>query len=308
MQAPVVRAYIFMVLATMMAASGWMFSLHALEGLPPLLFIGVRFMLAGLVVGTVAAACENRPSWRDLMVASAPGVLLALAMLLWILGLSVAGNIGVGAFICSLGSILAPFAGRIVFKWPVAPATRLAAAIAVCGLALLLVKGGIAPRSADLLFLASAVASSLAFVANARLAASIPVLLLTAVQLEVAGVVNFAASAIWEVWPAWPYASATTVGWLLASVFIATSVRYFLQLKAQGAGPVGDMALLMCLEPVWTSAFAKLWLGTGMSVGQFIGCALVLSALLVNGWPRHNVSASRFSTGEMSVADVVKSV
>jgi drug/metabolite transporter (DMT)-like permease len=40
-----------LVLATLLATGGWVFSTMALRGLPPLLFIGVRFALAGGIVG-----------------------------------------------------------------------------------------------------------------------------------------------------------------------------------------------------------------------------------------------------------------
>ena len=44
------KADLILVGATLVAAAGWIFSKESLAGLPPLLFVGVRFLLAGVVL------------------------------------------------------------------------------------------------------------------------------------------------------------------------------------------------------------------------------------------------------------------
>ena len=44
------EADLLLTLTTVIAAAGWIFSKEALAGLPPLIFIGLRFLIAGLVL------------------------------------------------------------------------------------------------------------------------------------------------------------------------------------------------------------------------------------------------------------------
>lgn len=55
-----VAADIQLCLAALLAGGGWLFSIHALKELPPLLFIGSRFLIAGLLIGLV----EGQTSFR----------------------------------------------------------------------------------------------------------------------------------------------------------------------------------------------------------------------------------------------------
>ena len=44
------EADLLLTLTTLIAAAGWIFSKEALAGMPPLIFIGLRFLIAGLVL------------------------------------------------------------------------------------------------------------------------------------------------------------------------------------------------------------------------------------------------------------------
>jgi drug/metabolite transporter (DMT)-like permease len=88
----------------------------ALRGLPPLLFLGVRFVLAGGIVGAFGFGQRRTLAIRGLASASLSGLVMSVAMICWIEGLRHTDNIGVGAFIRSLGNIVAPLLGRVLFK------------------------------------------------------------------------------------------------------------------------------------------------------------------------------------------------
>jgi drug/metabolite transporter (DMT)-like permease len=277
------KADLYILASTLAATSGWIFSLKALEGLPPLLFIGVRFVIAAGLVAAVAAAWDPRPGRSAFAGAGLTGALLGLAMAFWILGLQHSDNIGVGAFICSLGNIAAPLAGRLLKGWQLPTATKRALPLATIGMAFLFLNGGsFAVSAADAFFLASALASALYFVWTTEQAGRLPVLTLTALQLAVAGLVSLALSLAAEPWPT-ALPGAATLGWLAASVLIGTSLRFFLQVSGQGAAPLSHVALMMCLEPLWTTLVAAIWLATTFSLMQGLGCGLILVALVVNG-------------------------
>ena len=119
-----------LVLVTLLASSGWLFSYHALSGMPPLLFIGVRFLSAGLLLGAWGRSefSSLRSDWLALRLCTYTGLVLSAAMICWVLGLHFTTALGVGAFISSLGVIIAPLMARQMAKprIPAAIAARLA--------------------------------------------------------------------------------------------------------------------------------------------------------------------------------------
>ncbi len=277
-----VQADLLMLLVTFLAAMGWLFSHEALGEMPPLGFMGVRFLLAGVLVGAIGwhqVRRLPRVAWRR---AAATGVVMGLAMLCWILGLSHATQLGVGAFITSLSVVLVPVLGWLFFHLKPSLSTWIALLVATLGLVTLSLDGGLHFAVSDGYFVAAAVILAVHFNLNSRYAPSIPTVALTGIQLGVVGLISLLASGLTESWSG--PVSGAGIGWLLASVLIATSLRFFLQIKAQGMASVSHAAIIMTLEPVWTALLAMLWLDEQMSLQQLMGCSLIFLALLINRW------------------------
>jgi drug/metabolite transporter (DMT)-like permease len=248
---PALKADGTLVLVTLMAASGWFFSRFALHGLPIFFFVGSRFLMAGLVLGVLGRGQLSQLSGRDVWQAGITGIAMCLSITLWTEGLQLSENLGVGVFICSLGNILAPLLGWVLFKIRISPVTWVAVSIATVGTACLSLRSGLGFSAADLYFLASAGANSLHLNLNNRYALRIPVLPLVAIQLIVVGVSDLMIAPFRERWP--DEVSPETIGWFLCSVLIATSLRYFLLVTGQKTAPISHTALIMNLEPVWTA-------------------------------------------------------
>ena len=277
------KADLVLILVTLLAAIGWIFSKEALAGLPPLLFIGTRFLLAGLVLLVLGRSDLHRIKepgllWRSLFL----GAVMAAALLCWIKGLDQGVHLGEGAFITSLGVVLVPVVARVLFGDTVASSTWLSLPVAIAGLALLSLDGGFNPDPGQLYFLSAAILFSFHFTLIARLAAKIPAVVLTATQLLVAGLIGTIVSAVIE---PWPVQVATPIwGWFLASALVASSLRFSLQTYGLGLAPVSHAALIMILEPVWTALIASLWFDETMRPLQLLGCTLIFSAMLISRW------------------------
>lgn len=272
-----------LVLVTLLAAAGWIFSLFSLRGLPTLFFIGARFLMAGMVLAVWGFRQLSRLGLHDMGRAGVTGIAMCLFMTFWTMGLQLTDNLGVGAFICSLGNILAPVLGWVLFRIRISAATWVAVIVATAGMACLSLRDGLGFSSADLYFLGSAVTCSLYLNLNNRFASRIPVLPLAAIQLTVVGALDLAVAPFQEQWPA--TLSRETVGWFLASVLIATSLRFFLLVKGQETAPISHTALIMNLEPVWTALLAAVCLESTIGGVQLVGCSLIFLALLLHHLP-----------------------
>jgi drug/metabolite transporter (DMT)-like permease len=72
--------------------------------------------------------------------------------------------------------------------------------------------------------------------------------------------------------------------WLFLSVTVGTAARFFIQTYAQSMTSPSHAAVIMIVEPVWTSLFAAMWFGERMEASQLAGCGLIFLALIVNRW------------------------
>ncbi|MCC4275802.1 DMT family transporter [Marinomonas communis] len=276
------KAELILVSVTIIAAFGWIFSKEALAELPPIFFLGVRFVIAGIVLFFVGARFFKGIRWQDLKGATMVGAVMSIAMMFWIVGLDQVSNIGVGAFINSLGVILVPVFARFMFKERPARSIWIALPIAVIGLGCLALGNGVSFEWAQGFFLVSAITFAFQFNLLTRMSTKLHVLVLTAIQLFTAGVVMLMVSPTIEEVP--HSVSLPIVGWFLASTLIATSLRFLLQTYGQSLTPASHAAVIMNLEPVWTALLAAIWFSETMTSLQLIGCALIFSAMLVSKW------------------------
>lgn len=276
------KAELILVFVTILAGFGWIFSKEALAGLPPLFFMGVRFLVAGFILVLAGRRFFYGLAWREVKKALLVGIVMGLAMMFWISGLDKASNLGVGAFITSLGVILVPIFGRFLFKEHPPKSIWVALPVAVIGLGFLALSNGISYEIAQFLFLGAALMLALQFNLLSRLSTRIHVLVLTAIQLLVAGLLLLVLSLLTETLP--HTISMNVAGWFLASTLIATSLRFLLQTYGQSLTPASHAAVIMNLEPVWTAIFAAIWFSEGMVVNQMLGCGLIFLAMLISKW------------------------
>ena len=273
------KADLLLVSVTLIAALGWMFSKESLAGFPPLLFLGIRFVIAGAILFGFGARQVLQMSRAEVIRASLVGLIFCVAMIFWALGLAYGTHIGVGAFLNCLGVVLVPVVA-LCFGERVSRSTWVALPLAALGLGLLSLDEHYAMGWGELSYLCAAVAFAFYFTLNSRAASQIPAVALAAVQLMVVGVVTTVLSALIETWDFGQPASIWF--WLLASTLIGTALRFFVQTWGQGLAPASHAAIIMTLEPIWAALLAMLWFSESMSWIQALGCAVIFSALLVS--------------------------
>ncbi|MDD3352042.1 DMT family transporter [Zoogloea sp.] len=276
------KADLLLAFSTLLAAAGWLFSKEALAGLPPLLFMGLRFLAAGSLLCLAARKPLRQLGWQGIGHGLRVGALFTLAIGLWILGLAHSSHMGEGAFITSLGVVLVPVYARIFFGDRPPVSTWLALPVALTGFALLALQHGFKVEAGQVLFFASALVFALLFNVNSRVVRQVPVLALSALQVIMVGIVLLPVSALTERWP--EEISTPILGWLMASALIATTARFLCQLYGQSLTTPSHAALILMLEPMLTAIAAALWYGETMSTQQVAGCSLIFVALIMSRW------------------------
>ncbi|MBT78938.1 MAG: EamA family transporter [Alteromonadaceae bacterium] len=272
-------AHTLLIVVTLLAASGWLFSKFVISAITPMFFLAIRFVISGLMVGGLKPRQVLSTSVRKRRRALMTGCLLGVQTAVWGAGLLLSEGLGAGAFLLSLSFLLIPVTG-LFFGYRAKMHTWISVAIAVPGLIFLALRNGFVLVPSDILFLVSAVLYALYFNVNGKYCSDIPPVTQTCFQLISAGTICFiaylvteqsATQSVSEVWQ-----------WLVLSIVLATCLRFFFLLKAQSMSPEGQGAIVMTLEPVWVAILSAWWLNESLNTMALTGMAIIFLALVVN--------------------------
>ncbi|MFQ1894031.1 DMT family transporter [Aeromonas veronii] len=271
---------LLMVLVTLLAAAGWLFSKEAIRELPPAAFIGSRFLLATLLLLPLAWLREPPPTRAQLVRAAGCGTLLGASLLLWVTAISQSDALGSGAFIMSVATLMAPLAAWGAFRAKPGRHYWLTLPIAIAGLLLLSSSTHWGVSLSLFWFLAAATTLGIQLAVHRHFAQSIAPTWLTCIQLAMTGLLGTLLSLLTEQWPE-AGVSHGIWGWFAASVLIATTLRYWLLTHALSKMTTAHAALMMLLEPVWTLLLSTLFYSEPLGGAKLAGAGLVLGALVL---------------------------
>lgn len=294
------KSDLLLVLVTLLAAVSWIFSKEAVLLMPPLLFMGLRFLIAGAILGLLAWRQLANMALPQLVRSARVGLVFGIAMSCWVMGLWLGTHLGEAAFLTSLGVVIVPVMARLFFREAQPVSTWLALPVAVSGLALLSLEQGFRPQAGQLFFVAAAFIFALFFTLNTRTANTrtevnrrgvtvhkerVMALPLTAITLTTVGLVTGTLSLFVEPWEAtFDDFSLALAGWVIGSATVGTAFRFLVQTYAQSLSVHSHGVVILVLEPVWVALLAALWFGETMTLTQVGGCGMILMALLVNRW------------------------
>ncbi|NJI09937.1 DMT family transporter [Aeromonas veronii] len=275
---------LLMVLVTLLAAAGWLFSKEAIRELPPAAFIGSRFLLAALLLLPLAWLREPPPTRAQLVRAAGCGTLLGASLLMWVTAISQSDALGSGAFIMSVATLMAPLAAWGAFRAKPGRHYWLTLPIAIAGLLLLSSSTHWGVSLSLFWFLAAATTLGIQLAVHRHFAQSIAPTWLTCIQLAMTGLLGTLLSLLTEQWPE-AGVSHGIWGWFAASVLIATTLRYWLLTHALSKMTTAHAALMMLLEPVWTLLLSTLFYSEPLGGAKLAGAGLVLGALVLYQLP-----------------------
>ncbi|GAA5213210.1 DMT family transporter [Corallincola platygyrae] len=287
------RGEIYLVLTTLLAALGWGASKMVVAEMPGDLFIGSRFLIAGLLLLPSCYKQFNTLDRRQFAYLVSVGVILSIALQVWVYAVSRTSSLSEGAFIMSLAVILAPLTAWMLFRERPNKPYWIALPVAIVGMMLLTLTDGWTLEQSQLGFLAASVLLSAHFVLNKRLTASVPTLLSICIQLTVVGIsgllfaqfnaqlnaisgsenVSFALTQF--------ELSNAVLFWFAISIVGATVLRYLVQTLGQSSVKIETASLIMILEPLWTLAISLSLLGEAFHLQKVVGGLVILSSLVL---------------------------
>ncbi len=251
---------------------------ETLEVIPPFVFMSYRFTLAFLVIAVV---CGKRLVRLDRGTAGAGiilGVFLYGAYSFQTFGLqyTTAGNAG---FITGLFVVFVPILSIFILHKMPRKRSILSVILATIGLAMLSLQPGSGMNIGDGLLLACAFSLALHIIFMDRFVKRYDLLLLTLLQMGVVAVLQTCSALIFEdfAFPTDGYA------WLTIAVcgVFASALAFFVQAWAQREISPVRTSVVLIMEPVFSVIFGIILLGETLTWRGWLGCALMLAAMLI---------------------------
>lgn len=264
MNVKAMRGELYLLFATLLAGVGWIASKLVVLEMPGPVFIGVRFLVASLILLPFCIHHIRKLSLKQVLSLCGVGLLLSASLQVWVFAVSVTVSLSEGAFIMSLAMIIAPFVSWIFFRVKPNRAFWMSFPIAVIGMLLLTLGNGWNVEQSQIYFLLASMLLSVHFVMNKRVITNIKPIASICVQLFVVGVSGLAFASM-TAQPEFEI-TKTLVFWFIVSAVIATSIRYLLQTVGQHSVNMEVAALIMILEPVWTLLLSVSVLGESVEM------------------------------------------
>jgi drug/metabolite transporter (DMT)-like permease len=264
-------AYLALILAAFLFGATFVVIKQAVALIPPLAFVGWRFMI-GAVVLLALALPKGRSVWRDGMIA---GVLLFAGYALQTEGLALTSAANSG-LITGLYVVFTPIIAAVVARAKLSGWAVSGTGVAFVGLALLTIREGVRLDAGDMLTVGCAVAFAVHIVVLSRVAARHPVVPFTAVQLLVTAVLASALSWITE---GFPLPSIDVVPALLMTGLVVTAGAFLMQVWSQTVIGPARTAVILTLEPVSATLLAALLLAERLDAKQWTGAGLILAGI-----------------------------
>lgn len=261
---------------------------NGLNDIEPFLFLGLRFILAFLVLAALAGANIFRAPASTWLAGSLLGVFLFVGYTFQTIGLQYTTSSNAG-FITGVSVVLVPIFDSILKKtWP-SIRTLATVFIAAAGLFLLSVPAGQFYLSyGDMLVLVCAFGFALHIVFVDRYSYKHDVVAITGVQILFVGIVCLGIGLFWETWPA--RFTSNALGAILVTSILATSLAFLLQNGLQKYSTPTRIAVVLTMEPVFAAMAGYFWAHELLSPRSLIGAALILCSMLIAILVRHSSS------------------
>ncbi|HEY1991179.1 MAG TPA: DMT family transporter [Gammaproteobacteria bacterium] len=283
------RADLLLLLTAFIWGTAFVAQKYANDSMPPVTFVGARFLLSALMLLPLAwyeARRQSQPLSRsDWMQAGIVGLCLFSGACLQQIGLLTTSATNAG-FLTALYVVMVPFTVWIISRQAPRGIVLLACGISIAG-AWLLTDDGKARHwsEGDILIVVSDVAWAIAItVIGIFMQRTHRPFFLSLMQYTVTAVLALAAGFCFES----PTLAGThaALGAILYAGLLSGGVAYTLGVIAQKHTPAAEAALIMCLESVFAALAGAVMLHERLTLLAATGCGLILlGVVLVEAGP-----------------------
>ncbi len=257
-------------------------------------FNGIRFIIGGIVLIPVFLIFERSKAGEKeektkrikstLIFGTVSGALLSISAVLQQFGIQLTGESGRAGFITGLYLIIVPLAVFAIFKEKPSLFVWIAIPISLLGLYFLSVTSGFSIEFGDILVLICAFGFSAQMILVDRVGGKVEILKFSCTQFFVAGIICmilglFFGNLTWQ-------GITNNIVPILYCGVMSAGAAYTLQNIGQKFTAPAVASLLFALEGLFATVFECIFEGNLPSTRAFIGCLLMLTAVLLSQIPK----------------------
>jgi len=274
------QADLALVLITFIWGSTFSMVKRCLEYISPILFVGLRFWIATVIVLMCLSGELHRISARTIGRGLLLSGLLLGGFVFQTIGLRTI-NPSYSAFITSLSILLVPIMGFLLFRQQPGKRTITGVLLATLGLFFLLLQTEELKISSGVAFtFACAVMFAFQILFLGRFVSTSNYRQLMIVQLAGTALMSsFIAPVLETPFIIW---NSMFVFYLLITGVVATAFALLMQAWAQRYTDANHAALIFSLEPFFAALFAFWLLGHGLTAKEWLGGMLILAGILIS--------------------------
>lgn len=252
----------------------------AIGVIPPMEFIGIRFVIAALVLGIIFHKPLLKTNRQELMAGCFIGLFMFLGFFTQTIGLQYTTP-GKSGFITGIYIVIVPFLASLYYRKFVGWLAISGAMIAFSGLGLLSISSDelYLLGKGDLLTLISALGFALHILAVENYIHRFNPFVLSVIQIGVTGVLSLLYAAAFETIVF--HIPLSVWGSVAFTALLSTCAGFLVQNVAQKYTSSTHAALLLGLEAPFALLFSILLWGELPTMRGYIGCLLILIAILL---------------------------
>ncbi len=262
---------------------GFVITKLCINVMPPLAFLGYRFLLAGIVMVIIFWKSIKKIKLQDLINGSIVGSFLTMGFITQTIGI-VYTTPAKNSFITGLNVVIVPFLIWFLYKRSPGKKAYISAFIAFTGMGLLSLNLNerFLLGFGDFMTLICAVFYAFHITSVGYFAKKTDAIVISTIQIMFTGIVCMLLSLIFEVQPnITTWSSGIWVG-MIYIVLLSTLAAFLVQNIAQRKTPASHAAIILCLESVFGALASALFYGEILTLKMIVGCALIFTAILAN--------------------------
>ncbi|WP_052339478.1 DMT family transporter [Gorillibacterium massiliense] len=272
----------------------FVFVKQAVEAMPPLSYLAVRFLLAALLILLVWRPITGKGKRLDLATVkrgSLLGIMLFAGFTFQTIGLQHT-TVAKAGFITGFNVVLVPILSTVIFRSKPSRMAVWGVAVAACGFAVVSLDKTEPFQYGDALVLIGAFAFALHILMTGRFTQEREhdAYSLVFVQLAAVSLLSFAGSFATEPWQEGLSASVlfkpAVIRALVIGAVFATAFAYWAQTFFQRYTSATHTALIFSMEPVFAAAAAIVLSDERMALQTAFGCALIFAGIILAEFKR----------------------
>lgn len=274
----IIFADISLLIVALMWGGGFVAVKEAIVSITPFYMVAIRFGISALVLSLVFWRRFKKVKKQDIKTGIFIGVFLFLAFSAQTAGAQYT-TAGKQAFLTGVNVIIVPFMALIVYRHKLDVYSLIASILCLVGIGFLTLKDGTPINIGDILTLVCAVLFAAHIVLLDRHAKRIDTIVLTITQMLTTAILASICAFIFEPFPKNIPANAYTS--MVYMIIFSTMLGFLVQTVAQKYTTASHTSIILCLEAVFGSILAVIFLGDTFTPNMIAGCIFIFIGIIV---------------------------